>query len=359
MLWKRVFCWSLFLLSSICHGIEVLDYGVRNGAQFRNETKYIILHTTEGYDSYIGQIHQKQLANFVIDTFGVVHMTLNHEFMAFHAGHSMWSKDRNLNELSLGIEIVGFHDVEINIYQKRALKGLVEYLQSVYPRVKDKNILTHSMVAVDEHFSRRGRKRCAMKLNSHSFRHNLGIGVPFNSDPNVESGELRVVDNDLYKQLYSHETVESTNFWHRLGSFFNSKEGKPPAQNSIFYLSSGQTIYSVLGKDFESEYNFLIFKEPKLNYGFQLISTQELLNYYPEIINDIPEGTVVLKNFSFLGELNFHLKQTAYQLTNVNEGVPWNNQKVFYYFDGKFQTGNKVKESDLYDGTLVFLNKSL
>jgi hypothetical protein len=91
----------------------------------------------------------------------------------------MWNRQTTLDNVSIGIEVVGFHDQDITRAQYTALRQLLRQLKKIY-RIKDKNILTHSMVAygrpnIFHPRKHRGRKKCGMIFSHPDVRKRLGL----------------------------------------------------------------------------------------------------------------------------------------------------------------------------------------
>lgn len=84
------------------------------------------------------KIHRYGEAHYFVTPAGEVYRIIDRRSIATHAGRSMWEGRRTLDNFSIGIEVVGFYN--------RELRELLRQLKSLY-RIKDKNILTHSMVA--------------------------------------------------------------------------------------------------------------------------------------------------------------------------------------------------------------------
>lgn len=92
----------------------------------REATKYIILHTTEAPDrSSINSVHRYGTSNFLIDTSGNIYGMIDMDKIAKHAGRSMWKGETNISNISVGIEVVGYHDKPITESQYSALRWLL------------------------------------------------------------------------------------------------------------------------------------------------------------------------------------------------------------------------------------------
>ncbi len=178
----------------------------------RRETRFIILHTTEGPAKGSGEkLKRYGEAHYMIDTAGRVYAVVDLRRVAYHCGLSMWNGRTGLDDCSIGIEMAGYHNKDLTAAQIKALKELVTELKRKYPGVSDERILTHSMVAYGSpnqwhKRSHRGRKRCGMKMAGSSLRAQLGIRAKPAYDPDVKARRLVVADKELFAILYSKST---------------------------------------------------------------------------------------------------------------------------------------------------------
>ena len=178
----------------------------------RRETRFIILHTTEGPAKGSGEkLKRYGEAHYMIDEIGRVYEIVQLKRVAYHCGLSMWNGRTNLDECSIGIEMVGYHNRDLTAAQITSLKALIAELKRKYPGVSDDRILTHSMVAYGSpnqwhKRSHRGRKRCGMKMAGTSLRSKLGIRAKPAYDPDVKARRLVVADKELFAILYSRAT---------------------------------------------------------------------------------------------------------------------------------------------------------
>jgi len=126
--------------------------------------------------------------------------------VAFHAGRSMWNGKEDVDDFSIGIECVGYHDQAMGIIQLRAIRDLVALLQKMY-NIPDERVVCHSHVAygVPNRWQKkrhRGRKRCGMLFAMPSVRAQLGLKKRPTSDADVRAKRLVVGDDYLRKILY-------------------------------------------------------------------------------------------------------------------------------------------------------------
>jgi hypothetical protein len=150
----------------------------------------------------------------MVDTDGKVYRIISHSRVAYHAGRSMWGSRTSLDNRSVGIEIVGYHNKSFTTAQYVATRELIEQIQSIY-RVPDSRVLPHSMVAYGapnrwHKRSHRGRKRCAMLLAQPSVRQKLGLTSGPSYDPDQKSGRLVQADPYLQKVLFGSQPEQLT-----------------------------------------------------------------------------------------------------------------------------------------------------
>lgn len=176
----------------------------------RAKTTYIILHTTEAEaKSSLRKLSKNGEAHYCVDRSGRIYRIVNRTRVAYHCGTSMWNGERNLDEVSIGIEVVGYHDRALTPAQYTALRQLITLLQKLYG-IKDANVMPHAQVAYGtpnrwHPKNHRGRKRCGMGYATSGVRALLGLKERWLSDPDVRFKRLVVGDAFLAKVLYSKQ----------------------------------------------------------------------------------------------------------------------------------------------------------
>ena len=174
----------------------------------RPQTRYIVLHTTEGGDTgSLNQLVRYGEAHYFIARSGRVTRIIDRTKIAKHAGRSMWEGRSTLDNHSIGIEVSGYHNQDITEAQYEALKEIIRQLKSVYS-IPDERVLTHSMVAYGRpnrfhDANHRGRKRCGMLFADSNVRTRLNLKAAPDRDPDVTAGRLIVADKELYNYLFS------------------------------------------------------------------------------------------------------------------------------------------------------------
>jgi len=173
----------------------------------RQSTRYIVLHTTEGAETgALEKIVRYGEANYFVSKSGVVYRIIDKRRIAKHAGRSMWNGQTTIDNHSIGIEVVGYHNKDIKDAQYDAIRELLRQLKSLYD-IPDDHVLTHSMVAYGRpnrfhNYNHRGRKRCGMIFAQPEVRSRLGLDVQPELDPDVNAGRLKVADKKLFRFLF-------------------------------------------------------------------------------------------------------------------------------------------------------------
>lgn len=241
----------------------------------RESTDFIILHTTEGpARGSLRKLHDRGEAHYVINTNGKVLRIISKERVAFHAGRSMWNGKTDLDNCSIGIEMVGYHDRDITDAQYEALGELLRQLQGIY-KIPDERVLTHSMVAygapnVWQKRSHRGRKRCGMLFARDSVRRKIGLNKKPAFDPDVRAGRLVNADRYLAGILYDREIVAAV-------------PSTAPTPGNAVVLTAGKTAWDIA----RDRYN-----TSEVTYRFP--DGKEIRGDRVRDWNNIPVGTVVV-----------------------------------------------------------------
>ena len=203
----------------------------------RKSTKFIILHTTEGAaKGALEKLSANGECHYVVDTDGKTYSIIDRGRIAYHAGLSMWNARTGLDSVSVGIEVVGWHDKSVTDAQVAALRRLLTDLKGAY-KVTDDRVLTHSMVAFGNpnHWHRRkhrGRKRCGMQFADPALRTRLGLASKPAYDPDLKAGRLFDADPELTKILYRKAPATA----------------KPPSHLAAAPKSAGPAPVTISGK---------------------------------------------------------------------------------------------------------------
>ena len=173
----------------------------------RASTELIVLHTTEApARSSLNKLSDRGEAHFCVTEEGGVYAIVDRDRVAFHAGRSMWNGKEDVDNFSIGIECVGYHDKPMPMAQLAAIRGLVKDLQAMY-KIPDERVVCHSHIAYGspnkwQKRKHRGRKRCGMLFAMPSVRRVLELKSRPAFDADTRTGRLVVGDDYLRKVLY-------------------------------------------------------------------------------------------------------------------------------------------------------------
>ena len=173
----------------------------------RASTELIVLHTTEApARSSLNKLSDRGEAHFCVTEEGGVYAIVDRDRVAFHAGRSMWNGKEDVDNFSIGIECVGYHDKPMPMAQLAAIRTLVRDLKAMY-RIPDHCVVCHSHVAYGspnkwQKRKHRGRKRCGMLFAMPSVRRVLELKSRPAFDADTKAGRLVVGDDYLRGVLY-------------------------------------------------------------------------------------------------------------------------------------------------------------
>ena len=157
----------------------------------------------------------------------------------------MWDGQTDISNLSIGIELVGYHYTPITKEQYRSVGLLIQILQGAY-NLDDRAVLTHSQVAYgmpNEWFKRphRGRKRCAKNFD----RTKAGLDSTWQMDPDVKAGRLQA-DPELasifYANLPSSPERLDMNVITNTNTAWNIAGDEYDAPTTLYQLPNGKRI---------------------------------------------------------------------------------------------------------------------
>ena len=266
--------------------LKIADYlSPRNAHRpLRPHTLYIVLHTTEGAESgSLDKVWRQGETHYFVKSDGSVLRIIDRDKIATHAGRSMWEGHRNIDDYSIGIEVVGYHDRNITDAQTSALRQLVRQLKDICG-IADKRVLTHSMVAYgcpNRFFRRdhRGRKRCGMIFARPDVRSRLGLDPGPEHDVDVEAGRLIVGDTELYAFLFGHKSVAAAGAGAHAPIPNVRTDQTPPESNTV---SRDWTPWHIARERYDRPETIYTFPDGKQLRGDQIQNW-----------NKIPEGTRV------------------------------------------------------------------
>ncbi len=364
----------------------------------RKSTRFIILHTTEGAArGALEKLSRNGECHYVVNKDGKIYSIIDRSRVAYHAGLSMWNGRTGLDSVSIGIEVVGYHNADITDAQYSALRNLLGYLKDLYD-IPDSQILTHSMVAYGkpnrwQKKNHRGRKRCGMLLALPSSRSRMGLtGKPY-FDPDVKAGRLADADPELSKILYSKPSTSAS---------AGSKIAAVAGESNV--IGPGRTAWDIARDLYNSPDTIYIFPDGTRKNGRQIkkwkamptgtrveIGAEEenpvhaLMEigidgtpseiagdekaasttfYFPpgdgksfksgatmslNEIDSLPDGTKVLVGYTSGGPVS-----PRTPVFNIC-GLKWNRPETFYLCpSGKLISGDKIDEKNIPAGARVF-----
>ncbi len=371
----------------------------------RKQTKYIIVHTSElglkltlrvvskgkhlrnGRRTYGGHAH------YVIARNGRTYRMLDKKYVADHAGRSMWNGVRGISQISIGIELVGYHYAPISEKQYRSAGMLIKILQDVYD-LNDRSVLTHSQVAYglpnrwfkDVH---RGRKRCAKNF----IRSKAGLGSTWPYDPDVRAGRLMAdaqLSNVFYSQpkighqldeanviskrntawaiagedydsittvyklpngsRYTGDQIADEVGWNRIPAktvvLLNHESSSTIIKNDgpIKTISNRNTAWSLAGKLYNDKTTIYFLPSGQIKHG-------SIINDW----DDLPAKTRLI--IGYKGPFRINKNRTAFSIA----GFKYKDQKTIYYLPpNKLLNGKEIRDfSQLPIGTYIFLPATL
>ena len=387
---------------------SIVDYRSRLNPNYkkvrRKQTKYIIVHTSElGRKMTLRVVLQgKRLRNggttdgghthYVIARNGSTYRILDKNYLADHAGLSMWNGETDISNISIGIELVGYHYAPITESQYRSVGILIDILQGVYG-LDDRAVLTHSQVAYGKpnrwfRKNQRGRKRCARNF----IREKAEVGPTWTYDPDVQSGRL-MADLQLAEVYYGrreyYAKTDEANLitkintaWSIAGEDYDSQTtiykfpgghiytgdqisdkigwNRIPAktvvmlnqENSIALIKSDDpiktisdklTAWSFAGQAYNLKTTIYFMPSGQINVGSMMSDW-----------DDLPAKTKLIVGYR--GPFELHKGRSAYQIA----GKKYKDRKTIYYLPPKkLLAGDKINDfKELPKGTLMFLPNS-
>lgn len=369
-------------------------YSPRNSQRpKRRDTYFIILHTTEGSaKGSLRKVYENGEAHYFVDTDGRIYRVVSRDRVALHCGRSMWAGRTGIDDYSIGIEVVGYHNRSITASQYEAVRELVAALQKIYG-ISDSKVLTHSMVAYGapnrwHKRSHRGRKRCGMLFARDSVRAKLGLTSKPAYDPDVRAGRLVDADPLLSSVLYGREKTavaavedfsskpdvisKNMSAWDIARDRYNSadtiyvfpdgrrvagsqvREWKSiPAGTRVIVggaceneaegvqeIGTGAFARDVAGDDYNKQTTVYFMPDGSYRYGNQLTEKD---------FSGMSAGTRVLVGYVYGGQVT--AKKSAFDIC----GKRWNFPSTYYLLtDGSLKPGSEINEKQIPQNAHVF-----
>jgi N-acetyl-anhydromuramyl-L-alanine amidase AmpD len=320
------------------------SYSPRNSERpRRRDTYFIILHTTEGSaKGALSKVTQNGECHYFVDTNGDIYRVISRDRVAFHAGRSMWSGRTGIDDYSIGIEVVGYHDRSITSAQCSALRELIAAIQKIY-RIPDEKVLTHSMVAYGapnrwHPRSHRGRKRCGMLFAKDSLRAKLGLTAKPAYDPDVKAGRLVNGDAYLAKVLYSRDRDQV------------SYSPPPPEEKGSGpnVIGKNRSAWDIARDKYKSSDTIYVFPDGTRKRGNEITAWSSMPSGTRVLVTDpeenASEGVQEIGGGAFARDI---------------AGDEHNKATTYYFFgNGTYRTGDKLAErefSNMPAGTRVLV----
>ena len=177
------------------------NYSLKKRA--KKDIKFIIIHYT-GMQSEIESIKRlknirsKVSCHYLINKRGRVTQMVKDNNVAWHAGKSKWQRFKNLNENSIGIELVNKgHEFGYENFSKIQIKNLINLCKNLKRKyiIKTENILGHSDIAPLRKLDP-GEKFPWKKLS----KYNLGYWP--NNNKNFKLSSKKKIENLFFQNLY-------------------------------------------------------------------------------------------------------------------------------------------------------------
>ena len=321
----------------------------------RPSTRYIVLHTTEGAEKgSLAKVRKYGETHYFVCKNGTIYRIIDKRKIATHAGRSLWNGERALDNSSVAIEVVGYHDQDITRAQYAALSELIRQLKSIY-KISDNRVLTHSMVAYgrpnryhpEEH---RGRKRCGMIFAKPGVRAALGLAPGPLRDMDVQAGRLAVADRELFSILYARLTVSTLPGPGRSTreSPAGANGGEQGFEGFQEIGKDGATARDLAGAAYDDERTLYFFPNGLIRTGQELRRDRRLRPF----LENPPTGTRVLVGYVYGGYVQ--LRRSPSRIA----GVRWNYPSTYYRLpDGRIVSGDEIEDTAIPERTLIFYQR--
>ncbi len=146
----------------------------------------------------------KVSSHYTIDEDGTVYQHVEESKRAWHAGVSCWQGEKDINNLSIGVEIVNpGHEFGYRAFPLAQIKAVIALCQDLQSRHKIEHVLAHSDVAPD-------RKQDPGELFPWAMlaMEEVGVWPNISSEDQVKSQAINVFQG---LQDYGYEAVKGKN----------------------------------------------------------------------------------------------------------------------------------------------------
>jgi N-acetylmuramoyl-L-alanine amidase len=142
----------------------------------------------------------KVSAHYMVDEDGTVHTLVDEGSRAWHAGVSFWRGNTNINQRSIGIEIVNpGHEFGYRPFPKAQMEALAELCKAILSRhpIPARNVVAHSDVAP-------GRKEDPGELFDWRWLAANGVGLWPTDDRRQMTGDRDCDPSSVHRHLSSY-----------------------------------------------------------------------------------------------------------------------------------------------------------
>lgn len=352
LFWRQfLFTWTAVFVLIVSAGADVKTISApspwNSVRPKRGVTAFIILHTTEGpFKGSLDKIRRNGEAHYLIDERGSIYRIIDRDRIATHCGRSMWNGVHDLDQYSIGIEMVGNYNRKLTSGQLLALSSLVAELKGRY-HIPDSKILSHSMVAYGapnrwHKRSHRGRKRCGALFAQTDIRRQLGIGAAPEVDPDVKSGRLVNADAWLADFLYKRRGT--------IALKGDSPQGGGQAETGSNVIGPGRSAWDIARDAYNSPDTTYVFPDGTKKRGNEITKW-----------NQMPSGTKVLPGETVDGNEKDSLRKAGRGGEPASEiaGDSSADESTIYFLpDGRIRTGREMTRQELSlvpEGTSVLV----
>lgn len=261
--------------------------------EVRKSTSLLILHTTEApAKSALRKLCERGEVHYVVDTDGTVYRIIDHRRVAYHCGRSMWNGRTRLDDVSVGIEVVGYHNKPITAQQIQTLASLVREIQNIY-KIPAERVLTHSMVAYGapnrfHRRSHRGRKRCGMQFATWTVRQRIGLTAQPRFDPDVRAKRLVNADPYLAQVLYGSAKEQ------------DKALAKYQAGETLV-IAAGRSAWDIARDSYNSPKTTYIFPNGTRKAGNEILSWTRIPPGTKVLLNEICSDEEIVESYKTLG----------------------------------------------------------
>ena len=200
----------------------------------------LILHYTgmETADAAIERLtnpETKVSAHYTVDEDGTIYRHVSEDKRAWHAGHSCWRGEDDLNSRSVGIEIVNpGHDWGYRPFTGAQLKALVPLCQEIIGRhgIEPEDVLAHSDIAAD-------RRQDPGELFPWAdlARHGVGVWPDPSDEDMVKSGGMNIeralMDFGYDRRVKLREKITAFQRHYVPEAFLNGQAGEADTMTKV------------------------------------------------------------------------------------------------------------------------------